>query len=60
MGLRVNTSIKQKFRLEETEIEEIEYSVYIGSVVSESRRSEEDVASRIKKANDVFVQLYPV
>jgi hypothetical protein len=28
--------------------------------VSESGGTEEDVASRIKKANDVFVQLYPV
>jgi len=34
--------------------------VYLRSVVSESGRTEEDVASRIKKANGVFVQLYPV
>ena len=29
-------------------------------MVSESRGTEEDVASRIKKASGVFVQLYPV
>ena len=29
-------------------------------MVSESGGTEEDVASRIKKANGVFVQLYPV
>jgi len=34
--------------------------VYLGSVVSENGGTEEDVASRIKKANSVFVQLYPV
>jgi hypothetical protein len=34
--------------------------VYPGSVVSECGRTEEDVASRMKKANGVFVQLYPV
>jgi len=28
--------------------------------VSESGGTEEDVASRIRKANSVFVQLYPV
>jgi len=58
--LRVNTSNTQKFVLEETEIEEVGSFVYLGSVVSESRGTEEDVASRIKKADGVFVQLYPV
>jgi hypothetical protein len=58
--MRVNTSNTQKFRLENTEIEEVRASVYLGSVVSENGGTEEDVGSRIKKANDVFVQLYPV
>ena len=59
-GLRVDTSNMQKFRLEETEIEEVLSFVYLGSVVSESGETEEEVASRIKKANGVFVQQYPV
>jgi hypothetical protein len=59
-GMRVNTSNMQKFRLEEMEIEEVGSIVYLGSVVSESRGTEEDLASRIKKAYGVFVQLYPV
>jgi len=59
-GLTVNMSNMQKLRLEETEIEEVGSFVYLGSMVSESRGTEEDVASRIKKANVVFVQLYPV
>ena len=42
------------------EIEEVGSFVYLGSVVSESGGTEEDVASRIKKANGVFVQLHPV
>ena len=58
-GTRVNTSNMQKCRLEETEIE-VGSCVYLGSVVSVSRGTEEDVASRIKKANGVFVQLCPV
>jgi len=50
----------QKFRLRKTEIEEVGPFVYLGSVVSENGVTEEDVASRIKKANGVFFQLYPV
>ena len=50
----------QKFTLEEAEIEEVGSFVYLGSVVSDSGATEEDVASRIKKENGVFVQLYPV
>jgi len=59
-GMRVNTSNTQKFRFGEAEIKEVGSFVYLGSVVSESGRTEKDVASRIKKANGVFVQLYPV
>ena len=59
-GMRVNTSNIQKFRLENTEIEEIESFVYLGSVVSKNGGTEEDVTSRIKKATGVFVQLNPV
>ena len=59
-GMRVNTSNIQKFRLENTEIKEIESFVYLGSVVSKNGGTEEDVASRIKKANGVFIQLNPV
>jgi len=58
--MRVNASNMQKFRLEKTEIEEVGSFVYLRSVVSESGRTEGDVASRIKKAIGVFVQLYPV
>jgi len=58
--MRVNTTYTQKFRLENTEIEKVGSFVYLGSVVSENGGTEEDVASRIKKVNGVFVQLYPV
>ena len=59
-GMTVNISNTEKLRSEETEIEEVGSFVYVGSVVSESGGTEEDVASRIKKANCVFVQLYLV
>ena len=59
-GMRVNISNTQKLRSEETEIEQVGSFVYVGSVVSESGGTEEDVASRIKKEDCVFVQLYLV
>ena len=55
-----NTSNMQKCRLEETVIEEVGSFVCLGSVVSVSGGTEEDAASRIKKANGLFVQLYHV
>jgi hypothetical protein len=55
-----STSNTQKFSLEDTEIEEVESFVYIGSVVSKTGGTEEDLSSRIKKANGVVVQLYPI
>ena len=58
--MRVNTSNMQKVRLEDSETEEVGSFVYLGSVMSEGGGRELDVASRIKKANGVFVQLYPV
>jgi hypothetical protein len=59
-GVRVNTPNMQKDRLEEKEIEDAGSFVYLGSVESKSGGTEEDVASRMKKANGLFVQLYLV
>jgi len=62
--MRVKTSNTQKFRLENTGIEEVGSFVYLGSVVSANGRTEEDVASRVKKAklqngkSTVKTQLY--
>jgi hypothetical protein len=54
-GVRVNTSNTQKFSLEDIEIEEDESFVYLRSVVSKTGGTEEDVSSRIKKSNGIFV-----
>jgi glycine/serine hydroxymethyltransferase len=59
-GMRVNTSNIQKFGVDETEIEEVGSFVCVESVVSVKGGTEKEVASRIKTANGVFVQLYPV
>jgi hypothetical protein len=59
-GMRVNNLNTQKFRVDETEIEEVGSFVYLGKVLSVNGGTEEDVASRVKKENGVFVQLYLV
>jgi len=46
--------------VDETEIEEVGSFVCVESVVSVKGGTEEEVASRIKTANGVFVQLHPV
>jgi hypothetical protein len=58
--MRSNTSNTQKFSLEDTKIKEVESFVYLVSMISKTGGTEEDVASRIKKANGAFVQLYPI
>jgi hypothetical protein len=59
-GMRVNTSNTQKFSLEDIEIEEDEFFVYLERAISKAGGTEEDVASRIKKADGTFVQLHPI
>jgi len=46
--------------VDETDFEEVGSFVCLRSLVSVNGGTEEYVASRIKKANGVFVQLYPV
>jgi t-SNARE complex subunit (syntaxin) len=54
-GMTVNTANTQKFSLEDIEIEEVESFLYLGSVISKTEGTEEDVASRIKKANGTYI-----
>jgi len=55
--MRVNTSNIQEFRVDETEIEEMGFFVYLGCLVSVNGGTEEHVASTINKADGVFVQM---
>jgi len=41
-------------------IEDVESFVYLGSKVTKDGGTTQDVAQRIQKANDAFIQLYPV
>ncbi|XP_054279259.1 uncharacterized protein LOC128997645 [Macrosteles quadrilineatus] len=46
--------------MSDEEIEEVDRFTYLGSVLTRAGGADEDVMSRITKANAAFVQLYPV
>ncbi|XP_061378317.1 uncharacterized protein LOC133319116 [Danaus plexippus] len=70
MGLKINTRKTQEMRcgaitslplLIGTEaVEKVHNNTYLGSIVSESGGTEEDIASRIAKSRAAFAQLRPV
>jgi hypothetical protein len=58
--MRIRTAIDNKLFIAGNEVEQVESFIYLGSVVTKSGGAEEDVRSRIRKANGAFVQLYSV
>ena len=58
--IRLNTRNHQQLVVNGKIIEEVDYFKYLGSVVSKSGGTDEDVTGRIKKAKGAFAQLAPV
>ena len=58
--LRINTNKKEPLMLGDGSIEDVEGLVYLESKVTKDGGTTQDVAQRIQKANDAFIQLYPV
>jgi hypothetical protein len=61
-SLRINTQIckKKKIELDMHEIEEVDKFTYLGSMMTSTGGTEDEVKARIQKANTAFIQLYPV
>jgi hypothetical protein len=59
-ALRINTSKRDPFTLRGKSIEDVDNFTYLGSVVARDGGAAQEVSQRIRKANGVFVQLYPV
>jgi hypothetical protein len=59
-ALTVNTSKTEPFMLGGVSIENVDSFAYLGSKVTKDGGAVQDMVQRIKKANDAFVQLYPV
>jgi hypothetical protein len=60
VGLRIheiNTSKMEKIEINGKELEDVNEYSYLGSIVTGGGGADEDVTSRIKKANVAFVQL---
>ncbi|KAF6205810.1 hypothetical protein GE061_019984 [Apolygus lucorum] len=70
VGLRINSSKTKEMRIKArtdqplvlrvANVERVDSFFYLGSVVTEEGGSDQDVRTRIRKANGAFVQLYPV
>jgi hypothetical protein len=58
--MRVNATVGEKLFICVKEIEQVDSFTYLGSTVSKDRGADEDVRSRIRKANGAFIQLYSV
>ena len=58
--IRLNTRNHQQLVVNGKIIEEVDYFKYLGSIVSKSGGTDEDVTGRIKKAKGAFAQLAPV
>lgn len=57
--MRINSKTDDKLSIDDEEIEQVDTFIYLGSMVSKKGGAEEDIKSRIRKANGAFVQLYP-
>ena len=55
--MRVNTATNTLIQIAEQNIEDVESFTYLGSIISKTGGTEEDITSRIGKARHVFVTL---
>jgi hypothetical protein len=58
--MRLNATVGEKLFIYENEIEQVDSFTYLGSIISKDGGADEDIRSRIRKANGAFLQLYPV
>lgn len=58
--MKVNAKSKQKLRVNDEDVEEVEEFTYLGSVTARDGGATADVKMRIQKANAAFIQLYPI
>jgi hypothetical protein len=59
-SLRINTQTDKRFKLHKQEIEEVDKFTYLGSMMTGTGGTEDEVKAWIQKANEAFIQLYPV
>lgn len=58
--LRINTDNPSKFTVNNVELEDVQSFCYLGSIISTTGGSHEDIANRIKKANQSFGALQKI
>jgi hypothetical protein len=58
--LWINSGVNRKLQINNENTERAERFTYLGSEVTADGGALEDVKTRIKKANGIFIQLYPL
>jgi hypothetical protein len=59
-SLGINTRIDRNFELDKHETEKVDKITYLGSMMTITGGTKDEVKARIQKANAAFIQLYPV
>jgi hypothetical protein len=58
--MRINTTQTDKLTIRDTEVENVEQFTYLGSIISTTGRTNEDIKTRKRKAQQAFAMLKPV
>jgi hypothetical protein len=55
--MRINTTQTDKLTIRDTEVENVEQFTYLGSIISTTRGTDEDIKARKRKAQQAFAML---
>jgi hypothetical protein len=58
--MRINTTQTDKLTIRDTEVEHVEQFTYLGSIISITGGTDEDIKARKRKAQQAFAMLKPV
>lgn len=59
-SMRINTNQNEHIKINNTNIEDVDNFTYLGSIVSTTGGTDEDIAARKRKAQQAFQMLWPV
>jgi hypothetical protein len=57
---RINAKSKEKFKVNDKDVDDVTEFTYLGSVVTITGGTEDEVKIRFRKANEAFIQFYSV
>jgi hypothetical protein len=58
--MRINATSKERLKVNDKDVDDVTEFTYLGSVVTTTGGTEDEVKIRVRKANAAFIQLYSV